>query len=218
MTRNPEADVLDAIDELVDEQIAAGPQGEYYWTSDAIYEPCRWCGNEFHGLPKYRCPGSTAQGPLPSPIGAVPHSGEIVGGPAVVLGTDITFWGVLDADDAMDLARIQAAPGALHSDSVQISIDPFERLQAMIQTMMEVLSSITGINLSLEEIENIANNLAAQRYSSPLHFDPPRDRVLQATWGMSRYIPINIENVRIHHGMDDEQVRAYHAMREHYRG
>ena len=42
--------VLDEIDRLVDEELAAGPTGEYYCASSQVFEKCCRCPHEFHGL------------------------------------------------------------------------------------------------------------------------------------------------------------------------
>ncbi|WP_167677921.1 hypothetical protein [Rhodococcus sp. B10] len=55
---NPEQDVLDDIDRLVDEQMAGG---EPVFGGRAPV--CR-CGRSWHGLPQTGCPGSASEGPL----------------------------------------------------------------------------------------------------------------------------------------------------------
>ncbi len=64
--RNPEQDVLDAIDELVDEQLAAGPTDDY---NRPYGEKCPQCGGSWHGLRRGDCPGATG-------IAGDPHGGE----------------------------------------------------------------------------------------------------------------------------------------------
>lgn len=54
--RNPEQDVLDAIDQLVDEQMAPGPRDDY---SKPYTERCPKCGGSWHGLQRGTCPGAT---------------------------------------------------------------------------------------------------------------------------------------------------------------
>jgi hypothetical protein len=53
--RNPKADVVDAISELVDEQLAHGPTDDY---RRPFLARCERCGGEWHGLPDEDCPGA----------------------------------------------------------------------------------------------------------------------------------------------------------------
>lgn len=50
--RNPEQDVIDAIDALVDEQMSAGQHA-------SRPDPCPLCGGNWHGLRRGACPGVT---------------------------------------------------------------------------------------------------------------------------------------------------------------
>ncbi|QDF19394.1 hypothetical protein [Mycolicibacterium fortuitum] len=54
--RNPEQDVIDAIDALVDDQLAGGPRDDY---SKPYTERCPQCGGSWHGLKRGDCPGAT---------------------------------------------------------------------------------------------------------------------------------------------------------------
>lgn len=54
--RNPEQDVLDAIDELVDEQLSGGPTDDY---CKPYAERCPQCGGPWHGLRRDDCAGAT---------------------------------------------------------------------------------------------------------------------------------------------------------------
>ena len=57
---NPEDAVIDAIDQLVDEQLAGGPVDDY---SVDRYDRCRHCKQGWHGLPNdVGCPGAHARG------------------------------------------------------------------------------------------------------------------------------------------------------------
>lgn len=57
---NPEDAVIDAIDQLVDEQLAGGPVDDY---SVDRYDRCRHCKQGWHGLPNdVGCPGVHARG------------------------------------------------------------------------------------------------------------------------------------------------------------
>ena len=57
---NPEDAVIDAIDQLVDEQLAGGPVDDY---SVDRYDRCRHCKQGWHGLPNdVGCPGAYARG------------------------------------------------------------------------------------------------------------------------------------------------------------
>lgn len=59
---NPEDDVLDRIDALVDEQMAGGePYGYDHGTTQCPHDGCL---DEWHGLPTGKCPGSSTYGPL----------------------------------------------------------------------------------------------------------------------------------------------------------
>ncbi|QDB74585.1 hypothetical protein KNU54_gp02 [Gordonia phage VanDeWege] len=63
---NPETAVLDAIDELVDEQLEQEASG---WDHNINQPHCphAGCQARWHGLPHARCPGSAVQGPLKPP-------------------------------------------------------------------------------------------------------------------------------------------------------
>ncbi len=62
MTANSEQGVMDAIDALIDDQLAEGePQTGYAW-GDPRFPRCR-CGDTWHGLPTRACPGSDVEGP-----------------------------------------------------------------------------------------------------------------------------------------------------------
>lgn len=50
-TSMPETDIIDRIDELVDEQMAAGEDASDYLTGDHNYPRCPHCGRHWHGLP-----------------------------------------------------------------------------------------------------------------------------------------------------------------------
>lgn len=63
MTRNPEQDVLDEIDRLVDAQLAQEPSG-YDHNINQPRCPHPGCPREWHGLPVDGCPGSAAEGPV----------------------------------------------------------------------------------------------------------------------------------------------------------
>lgn len=54
--RTPEQDVLDAISELVDEQLSGGPTDDY---CKPYAERCPQCGGPWHGLRRDDCPGAT---------------------------------------------------------------------------------------------------------------------------------------------------------------
>lgn len=58
---NPEDSVIDAIDALVDEQLAEGPVDDY---SVNRYDKCALCRGDWHGLtdPESGCPGAYARG------------------------------------------------------------------------------------------------------------------------------------------------------------
>jgi len=61
--KNPEADVLADIDQLIDEQLAAGPTDDYTrdWHDTQGDVTCTLCGQEWHGLEiKGQCPGPWA--------------------------------------------------------------------------------------------------------------------------------------------------------------
>lgn len=55
-TRNPEQDVIDAIGELVDEQLSGYSQRSGY-DYNVNQDKCAVCGREWHGLALGRCPG-----------------------------------------------------------------------------------------------------------------------------------------------------------------
>ncbi len=57
---NREQSVIDAIDELVDEQLTQESSGYDH----NINQPLCRCGRYWHGLPSNGCPGSDAQGPI----------------------------------------------------------------------------------------------------------------------------------------------------------
>lgn len=61
--RNPEQDVIDAIDALVDAQLAQEASG-YDHNINQPTCPHPGCGWEWHGLPIAGCPGSTHEGPV----------------------------------------------------------------------------------------------------------------------------------------------------------
>lgn len=55
--------VIDDIDALVDEQLAAGEAPGSYDSRDPEFPRCR-CGSSWHGLGRSGCPGSDTEGPL----------------------------------------------------------------------------------------------------------------------------------------------------------
>lgn len=55
--------VIDDIDALVDEQLAAGEAPGSYDSRDPEFPRCR-CGSSWHGLGRSGCPGSGVEGPL----------------------------------------------------------------------------------------------------------------------------------------------------------
>ncbi|ANA85308.1 hypothetical protein SEA_PHLOP_2 [Gordonia phage Phlop] len=63
---NPETAVLDAIDALVDEQLAQEASG-YDYNINQPWCPHPGCPAEWHGLPTLRCPGSAVAGPMKPP-------------------------------------------------------------------------------------------------------------------------------------------------------
>jgi hypothetical protein len=69
---NAEQPVLDAIDVLVNEQLADG-ETETGLDDDPAYPVCRWCDWHWHGLKRGSCPGMLTEGPVPAP--------EVVDGP-----------------------------------------------------------------------------------------------------------------------------------------
>ncbi|KIU17903.1 hypothetical protein [Mycolicibacterium llatzerense] len=73
-------DVIDRIDELIDEQLAAGEPENGWDYGDPEYPECPHCGRDWHGLPINRwgysavmCEGSTFIGPMQDPWGLRPH-------------------------------------------------------------------------------------------------------------------------------------------------
>lgn len=76
VTRNPESAVIDAIDELVNEQLAIGPVDDY---SADRYVKCGRCGQDWHGLILDGCLPSDLEGPvLDSKLAYVDQIGGIV--------------------------------------------------------------------------------------------------------------------------------------------
>jgi hypothetical protein len=55
-TRNPEQDVIDAIGDLVDEQLSGYSQRSGY-DYNVNQDKCAVCGREWHGLALGGCPG-----------------------------------------------------------------------------------------------------------------------------------------------------------------
>jgi hypothetical protein len=54
---------IDAIGALIDEQLRAGEPETGFDFDDPDFPECR-CGLDWHGLPKWGCPGSYAEGPV----------------------------------------------------------------------------------------------------------------------------------------------------------
>jgi hypothetical protein len=89
---NSERAVLAAIDALIDDQMAAGEPKVGFDFGDPLFPQCR-CGNGWHGLPAWGCPGADSEGPLiarsvPRPrcrCGQVEHDDRSMGCP----GTDV---------------------------------------------------------------------------------------------------------------------------------
>jgi hypothetical protein len=96
-SHNPEDRVLDAIDRLVDEQLAPGPLDDH---NTDRYIKCR-CGQDWHGLPDKGCPGTEFEGPRSLPI----YVDQIQG---ITIGTDRSGY-TID-----DLARLRALVWAPH--------------------------------------------------------------------------------------------------------
>lgn len=63
MTEHSEQGVMDAIDALIDEQLAEGEPFAGYDFGDPGFPRCR-CGDMWHGLPTHGCPGSDSEGPM----------------------------------------------------------------------------------------------------------------------------------------------------------
>lgn len=63
MTANSEQGVLDAIDALIDDQLAEGEPETGFAFGDPGFPRCR-CGKTWHGLATRACPGSDVEGPL----------------------------------------------------------------------------------------------------------------------------------------------------------
>ncbi|QGF20199.1 hypothetical protein SEA_SIXAMA_20 [Gordonia phage Sixama] len=66
MTENPEDSVLDAIDELVEEQLQQESSG-YDHNINQPECPHKGCAHGWHGIPSALCPGSLVEGPLRPP-------------------------------------------------------------------------------------------------------------------------------------------------------
>ena len=71
---------IDAIDELVNESLARGPQDDFCnpWgrTTDEgrrAQENCEYCGAEWHGLPRGECEGAHGNDGLPDPEDVWPY-------------------------------------------------------------------------------------------------------------------------------------------------
>lgn len=125
--RNPEQDVLDAIDELVDEQLSGGPTDDY---CKPYAERCPQCGGPWHGLRRDDCPGATGiegdpGGGQTRPLVAAPAGDfhdfleprpapvEVTAGPVRRIGpmTMPTGQGVIAAIQAVG-GEIEEAPGS----------------------------------------------------------------------------------------------------------
>mgnify|MGYP006876022186 CR=1 FL=1 len=97
--RNPETDVLDAIGELVDEQMAAGEPLTGYDYGDPTFPRCR-CGWGWHGLPQNGCPGTDFEGPLAVATPASQSWREYLY--AMVLANSASLW-ALPADPFLSI-------------------------------------------------------------------------------------------------------------------
>ncbi len=78
-------DIVDRIDALIDEQLAAGEPETGWDYGDPDYPECPHCGRDWHGLPINRwgyaavmCEGSTFIGPMQDPWGLRPRREIII--------------------------------------------------------------------------------------------------------------------------------------------
>lgn len=67
---NPEDDVIDRIDTLVNESLAKSWDEISGYDNNINQESCGHCGLDWHGLPQGGCPGSTFIGPRPPNVWA----------------------------------------------------------------------------------------------------------------------------------------------------
>ena len=64
---NPEDDVIDRIDELVNESLAKSWDEKSGYDNNIHQDTCGHCGGDWHGLQQGSCPGSTFIGPRRPP-------------------------------------------------------------------------------------------------------------------------------------------------------
>jgi hypothetical protein len=154
---HPETAVINSIDALIDEQIAAGDQSRAWM--EPLPENCPRCGGEWHGLPRFdhrgklMCSGSFSEGdedesPMASEQWPPDDPGSdlvpVVGGPAVLTGVPI--WQAFE---------YQPSIGPM----VESLFAPLGLMQELVDTVLSMLAEICGIRLAHNDVEGCIQSI-----------------------------------------------------------